>query len=88
MSKNLGRVKWFNDRKGFGFITIEGETQDIFVHHTAIVSDGFRSLKEGELVEFEAEHGPKGIKAVSVRRMEAPAPMSGAKAKLLKADPA
>ena len=64
-----GKVKWFNDQKGFGFISGESG-QDIFVHHTAIVSEGFRTLKEGETVEYEAEAGPKGLKASNVRRVE------------------
>jgi len=60
-----GKVKWFNDAKGFGFIeTPEG---DVFVHHSAIQGDGFRSLQEGQLVELEVTQGPKGPKAASVR---------------------
>ena len=65
-----GKVKWFNDQKGFGFICGESG-QDIFVHHTAIVAEGFRTLKEGEVVEFETEAGPKGLKALNVRRVAA-----------------
>lgn len=67
MGRITGKVKWFNDQKGFGFICGEGG-QDIFVHHTAILADGFRTLKEGELVEYETETGPKGLKATNVRR--------------------
>ena len=63
-----GKIKWFNDQKGFGFIAGEGG-QDIFVHHTAILAEGFRTLKEGETVEYEAEPGPKGLKATNVRRL-------------------
>jgi cold shock protein len=59
-------VKWFNDAKGFGFITREGGP-DVFVHHTAIVADGFRSLTEGQQVEFDITEGPKGQQAVNVR---------------------
>jgi cold shock protein len=88
MSKNVGQVKWFNDRKGFGFITGKDLTQDIFVHHTAIVSEGFRSLKEGDSVEYETEHGPKGLKAINVRRVDMPLENSSPKAKFLNADPA
>jgi CspA family cold shock protein len=65
MSK--GTVKWFNDAKGFGFITPENGP-DVFVHHTAIVSDGFRSLTEGEAVEFDTVQGPKGLQAANVRK--------------------
>jgi CspA family cold shock protein len=61
-----GTVKWFNDDKGFGFITPDDGGKDLFVHHTGIVSDGFRSLDEGARVSFEAEAGDKGPKAVSV----------------------
>lgn len=67
MERATGKVKWFNDQKGFGFITGQSG-EDIFVHHSAIVAEGFRSLKEGEEVEFELETGPKGLKAANVRR--------------------
>jgi cold shock protein len=63
-----GTVKWFNDKKGFGFISIEGG-EDIFVHHTAIQSDGFRTLEEGDNVEFEIVKGDKGNKAENVKRI-------------------
>ena len=63
-----GTVKWFNDAKGFGFIAQEGG-KDVFVHHTAIASEGFRSLKEGEGVDFEIVDGPKGLQASNVRRL-------------------
>jgi CspA family cold shock protein len=62
-----GTVKWFNDAKGFGFISQEGG-EDVFVHHTAISMDGFRTLKEGERVEFEVVQGPKGLQAANVRK--------------------
>ncbi|BDG08121.1 cold-shock protein [Anaeromyxobacter paludicola] len=62
-----GTVKWFNDAKGYGFISQEGG-EDVFVHHTAINMDGFRTLKEGERVEFEVVQGPKGLQAANVRR--------------------
>ena len=61
-----GTVKWFNDAKGFGFIQQDGG-KDVFVHHTAIQSEGFRSLQEGQRVEFEVKKGPKGLQAANVR---------------------
>jgi len=63
-----GTDKWFNDKKGFGFISIEGG-EDIFVHHTAIQSDGFRTLEEGDNVEFEIVKGDKGNKAEQVKKI-------------------
>jgi cold shock protein len=63
-----GTVKWFNDAKGFGFITREGGP-DVFVHHTAIIAEGFRSLAEGERVQFDVVQGPKGAQAANVRRV-------------------
>jgi len=62
-----GTVKWFNDSKGFGFISQEGG-EDVFVHHTAIQMDGFRSLAEGDRVEFEVVKGQKGLQAQNVRK--------------------
>ena len=62
-----GSVKWFNDAKGFGFIARENGP-DVFVHHSAILADGFRTLKEGEQVEFDVVSGPKGLQAANVRR--------------------
>ena len=63
-----GKVKWFNDQKGFGFIEQEGGT-DCFVHHSSIQGGGFKSLTEGEEVEFDVTQGPKGPKAENVRRL-------------------
>ena len=65
-----GTVKWFNDQKGFGFITQTGGG-DVFVHHTAILSDGFRSLAEGDQVEFEVTQGKKGPAAANVKKIGA-----------------
>jgi CspA family cold shock protein len=62
-----GTVKWFNEAKGFGFITRE-QGPDVFVHHTAIQAEGFRSLSEGDVVEFDVVKGPKGLQAANVRR--------------------
>jgi CspA family cold shock protein len=62
-----GTVKWFNDAKGYGFIEPDGGGKDVFVHHSNIQSDGFRSLAEGAKVEFETREGQKGPEAVDVR---------------------
>jgi CspA family cold shock protein len=62
-----GIVKWFNDAKGFGFITQEGG-EDVFVHFSAIQAQGFKSLTEGDRVEFEVTRGPKGLQASNVRK--------------------
>ena len=61
-----GRVKWFSDQKGYGFIEMEGG-KDVFVHHSAIEGEGFKSLKEGDEVEFEVSKGPKGPQASNVK---------------------
>ena len=63
-----GTVKWFNDQKGYGFIKQEGVTEDIFVHHTAIKMEGFRTLAPGEVVEFEVKKDQNGLKAINVTR--------------------
>ena len=65
---NTGTVKWFNDAKGFGFITQESGP-DVFVHHTAIASEGFRTLAEGEKVRFDVVNGPKGLQAANVTKL-------------------
>ena len=61
-----GTVKWFNAEKGYGFIAVDGG-QDVFVHYSAIQMDGYKSLEEGQRVEFEVNEGPKGLQAASVR---------------------
>lgn len=62
-----GTVKWFSDEKGYGFITPDEAGKDLFVHHTAVVGSGYRSLAEGARVSFEAEAGPKGPQAANVK---------------------
>jgi cold shock protein len=63
-----GTVKWFNDKKGFGFLSREGG-DDVFVHHTSIQGEGFKTLSEGQQVEFEVQDGPKGPQAVNVKAL-------------------
>ncbi|HEV2851362.1 MAG TPA: cold-shock protein [Thermoanaerobaculia bacterium] len=67
--KNTGRVKWFNDSKGFGFITPEDGQKDCFVHHSAIQGNGFKSLAEGDRVEFDVVQGKKGPAAENVTKI-------------------
>ena len=66
-----GKVKWFNDQKGYGFISSEIGGKDVFVHHSVIEGDGFKTLLENENVEYDAEDSPKGLKATKVRRLVA-----------------
>ncbi len=61
-----GTVKWFSDQKGYGFITPEDGSKDVFVHHSAIQGDGYKSLQEGQVVEFEVTSSPKGPQAANV----------------------
>jgi cold shock protein len=65
----LGIVKWFNNTKGFGFIGRE-DGPDVFVHYSAIAGEGYRSLQEGDSVEFQVVQGPKGLQAADVRKVE------------------
>lgn len=64
-----GKVKWFNDHKGFGFIQEEQTGKDVFVHHTAIEGEGYKTLTDGETVDYEAESSDKGLKAKRVKRL-------------------
>ncbi len=68
MAAAQGRVKWFNDAKGYGFIARE-DGPDVFVHYSAIAGDGFRSLAEGQTVQFEITEGPKGLQAQNVQKV-------------------
>ncbi len=61
-----GTVKWFNDDKGYGFVTPDDGSKDVFVHHSAITGEGFKTLAEGAKVEYEVEEGPKGLQAQGV----------------------
>ncbi len=69
MSKTTGTVKWFNEEKGFGFITQENGGADVFVHFRAITGDGFKTLAEGQKVSFEVEQGQKGPQAANVEKI-------------------
>ncbi len=64
-----GSVKWFNENKGFGFIDVDGQEKDVFVHHSAITMQDFRTLNEGQRVSFDIEQGPKGPSAANVKAL-------------------
>ena len=63
-----GMVKWFSNQKGYGFITPDGGGKDVFVHHSAILGDGYKTLDEGQAVEFDITQGPKGEQASNVKK--------------------
>jgi len=65
-----GKVKWFNNAKGYGFVIAEAGGEDLFVHYSSIQMDGYKTLKAGQDVEFDIEHGPKGLHAVNIRSPE------------------
>jgi cold shock protein len=69
----LGTVKWFNDAKGYGFISRADDGKDVFVHYSSITGDGFRTLNQGQTVEYEEAHGPKGLFAAKVLKVLASA---------------
>jgi CspA family cold shock protein len=71
-----GTVKWFNNAKGYGFIVQDNGEKDVFVHHSAVVMEGYRSLNEGERVEYEIEQTPKGPAAVNVRKITQEQPLA------------
>jgi CspA family cold shock protein len=64
-----GSVKWFNESKGFGFIEVDGQEKDVFIHHSAIAMQGFRTLSEGQRVSFDIEQGQKGPSAANVKAL-------------------
>ncbi len=66
---HTGKVKWFNDEKGFGFVTRDDGGGDVFVHHSDIQMEGYRTLAEGEQVEFEVKEGPRGQRAEKLKRL-------------------
>jgi CspA family cold shock protein len=80
-----GKVKWFSNQKGYGFITTD-EGKDIFVHFSAIQAEGYKSLEEGDIVEFEVTSGPKGDQATNVTVQEAPRGTNPSKGKEVKED--
>ena len=67
----LGTVKWFNDAKGYGFISRSADGKDVFVHYSSIAGDGFRTLNQGQQVQYEEKEGPKGLFALKVEKVEA-----------------
>ena len=75
-----GKVKWFNNAKGYGFVVSEASGEDLFAHFSSIQMDGYKTLKAGQDVQFDVEQGPKGLHAVNIRPMESQTPPAGANA--------
>ncbi|MGF6592069.1 cold shock domain-containing protein CspD [Pseudomonas sp. 2835] len=73
-----GKVKWFNNAKGYGFINEDGKTEDLFAHYSAIEMEGYKTLKAGQTVSFEIIQGPKGLHAVTIKNATAPTTASPA----------
>lgn len=71
-----GIVKWFNNAKGYGFILSEAFDEELFAHFSAIVADGYKSLKAGQSVEFETQNGPKGLHAINIKPLDTPPHMN------------
>src|SRR5690606_25706972 len=76
----IGKVKWFNNAKGYGFVVAEGRNEDLFAHYSAIQMDGYRTLKAGQPVQFEIIQGPKGLHAVNIQALGEPVRRSEATA--------
>lgn len=77
-SKINGKVKWFNNAKGYGFINEEGKTEDLFAHYSAISMDGYKTLKAGQLVTFDIIQGPKGLHAINIYAAKVDSPEKNA----------
>ncbi|WP_151704707.1 cold shock domain-containing protein [Nitrincola alkalilacustris] len=67
---HTGKVKWFNNAKGYGFILSEASEEELFAHFSAIIAEGYKSLRAGQAVQFETQEGPKGLHAVNIRPLE------------------
>lgn len=69
----IGKVKWFNNAKGYGFVVVDGRSDDLFAHYSAIQMDGYRTLKAGQPVQFDIIQGPKGLHAINIQALGEPA---------------
>lgn len=72
----IGKVKWFNNAKGYGFVVSDGRNEDLFAHYSAIQMDGYRTLKAGQPVQFEITQGPKGLHAVNIQALVDQTPLA------------